>query len=158
MSHPNQPSVPQLLVLALDALGITQGQLGDLLGVSRRTISRWTSGGTVLSDKEVATLARAVYPKNASLAAQVAAYGRTTLEQLGIVQPPKPALPPPPPPPPPRLVDVVVYAAADALDASPRSVRRAVIAAFEAALEVGLDVKAVVKGLRANPARAAKQG
>jgi transcriptional regulator with XRE-family HTH domain len=147
MSHPNDPPVPVLLVLAQQALGFTQGDLGDLLGVSRRTISRWVLGGTVLSDDQVSTLARAVYPANASLATQIAANGGTTLERLGIVQPPKPIEPPKPPPPPPRLVDVVVCAAAEALDASPRTVRPAVIAAFEAARDVGLDVEGVVKGL-----------
>jgi hypothetical protein len=148
MSHPNDPPVPVLLTLAQQALGLTQEELGELVGVSRRTVSRWLSDGTVLTDSQGSTLARAVYPANASLAAQIAASGGTTLERLGIVQPPKPVEPPKPPPPPPRLVEVVVCAAAEALDASPRTVRPAVIAAFEAARDVGLDVEGVVRSLR----------
>jgi transcriptional regulator with XRE-family HTH domain len=147
MSHPNDPPVSLLLTLASQALGVTQDELGKLLGVSRRSISRWVAGGTALSAEQVSTLARAVYPANASLATKIAAHGSTTLEGLGIVQPSKPIEPARPPPPPPRLVDVVVCAAADALDASPRAVRPAVNAAFEAAHDVGLDVEGVVRGL-----------
>ncbi len=147
MSHPDEPSASTLLVFASEELGQTQEQMGNLFGVSRRTMSRWMLGGTVLTEDQILTLARAVYPKNSALAGQIAAHGRTTLERLGIVQSPRPVEPPAPPPPPPRLVDVVVCAAADALDASPRTVRPAVIAAFEAALEVGLNVEAVVRGL-----------
>jgi transcriptional regulator with XRE-family HTH domain len=147
MSQTNDPPVSVLLTLAQQAMGLTQEELGELLGVSRRSISRWVSEGTDLSENQVSTLARAVYPANPSLATKIAVSGGSTLEGLGIVQPPKPIEPPRPPPAPPRLVDVVVCAAAEALDASPRTVRRAVLAAFEAARDVGLDVDGVVRGL-----------
>jgi transcriptional regulator with XRE-family HTH domain len=37
-----------LLVLIQDALGLTQQELGDLIGRSKRTIQRWQSMGTRL--------------------------------------------------------------------------------------------------------------
>jgi transcriptional regulator with XRE-family HTH domain len=148
MIDPSTEKVSTLLVLAADALGLTQEEMGRMFNVSSRTISRWQLQGTTLGPDHVDLLARRVYPVNAPLAARIAALLGATLESLGIMRPPKLVEPLPPPPPPPRLVEVVLCAAADALDASPRVVRPAVIAAFEAARDVGLDVGAVIQGLK----------
>ncbi len=138
------------------ALGKSQEQIGELIGVSRRTISRWMhTSGTVLAPGQAATLARALYPVDPALAARVAASSGQTLESLGTVtqlasEVPrlvvKEAIDPA------RLVEVIVCAAAEALDASPRVVRPALLAAFASAREVGLTVEAVESALRARSA------
>jgi hypothetical protein len=154
MMVPDPREVSALLVMASQALAMTQETMGQFFGVSRRTISRWQLHGTSLSPDQVDQLARAVYPINGQLAATIAALRGATLESLGIAQPAKPVEPPPPPTPPPRVVEVVLCAAAEALDASPRLVRPAVVAAFEAARDTGLGVEQVLKGLARRPGRA----
>jgi hypothetical protein len=90
-----------------------------------------------------------VHPHDPALAARIVAARGATLEDAGIVaaKPPAPAPAPPSPAPPPYLVEVVVCAAAEALDVSPRVVRPALLAAFKSAHAVGLDVEAVEKAL-----------
>jgi len=57
LDHPHRQA--ELLVLAGRALGMSQEKLGELLGVSRRTMTRWTSRGTTLARDDATTLARA---------------------------------------------------------------------------------------------------
>jgi len=131
-----------LLTEAGWALHKSQAKIGELLGVSRRTVVRWVSGEHKFSPAQAATLARAVYPVDTALAARIAAECGTSLEKLGLVAAPAPVakeasearLPRA------RLVQLVVLAAAEALDASPRAVRPALGAAFETARELGLDL------------------
>ncbi len=90
-----------------------------------------------------------VLPHDASLAKALARAAGGTLEELGLVAPAPPVAPPPPKSPVPlaRRVDSVVCAAADALDAAPRAVRPAVLAAFRAAIESDLAMRDVVDAL-----------
>jgi transcriptional regulator with XRE-family HTH domain len=149
MAPPSGESVTTLLILAMNALGVSQEGLGNLLGMSRRTVSRWMSRGSAsLSPADCDTVARAVYPLDPGLAARLVATRGATLEDAGIVSP-RPAAAPPPPPPQPYLVDVVVCAAAEALDASPRLVRPALLAALKSARAVGLDMETMEKALSA---------
>ena len=130
-----------LIVQAQHALGLSQGKLGEKLGTSKRTVSRWTSGGSPTM-KQVQTLARLVHPVNPDLAASLAEATGETLESLAIVA--KPVPPAAPPPPSPRVVvQAVVCAAADALQATPAAVRPAVLAAFRAARELRMSVEDV---------------
>ena len=123
---------------------MTQGELAKYLGVSRRTVNRWGSRGVGLAPFQAHDLARLVHPRDPALAARLAAAGGATLESLGLEK----KVPPPPPPDPPRhLVDVVVCAAAETLDISPRQVRAALLAAFRRAREAGLTVEHVEKAL-----------
>jgi|HubBroStandDraft_1064217.scaffolds.fasta_scaffold64436_1 hypothetical protein len=155
MAPPSGESLVLLLTLASRALGTNQRGLAELLGLSRRTISRWVRAGNALATPaHIDTLARAVHAHDPALAARIVAVRGATLVDAGIV-PPEPApapLPPPPAPPAPYLVDVVVCAAAEALDVSPRVVRSALLAAFQRARAVGLDVAALESSL-AKPAR-----
>ncbi len=142
MSHP-------AVVLTLEArllLHLGQRSLGDLLGLSRRTIQRWDAGKSSPTSWQLEKLATAVHPRDADLAAKLAASAGTTLEALGLVSPPPAAVVPAPGPPPlsPRhLVDVVVCAAAEALNVAPPAVRPVLLAAFRKAREVGLKVEDV---------------
>ncbi len=137
----------QLLWTAQDRLRLNQRQLAETLGVSTRTLARWreTHGGA--PDSVLQRLAVLVHKVDPKLAAALAVEGRATPAALGLA--PSVTIP---------VVDLVVCAAADALDMSPRAVRPAVVAAFKRALAVGLDRQAVVSALETAPvsARAAK--
>jgi DNA-binding XRE family transcriptional regulator len=150
-----------LLVRGQHALGMTQETLGQALGASRRTVSRWTALRSSLTDTTMAKLARLVHSRDAALAAEVARALGETLETLGIVTPAPPAPPPPPAratptPPSGHLGSAIVCAAAEAMDLSPRTLRPALFAAFKCARELGLSVEAV-EGLLA-PARGKAKG
>jgi DNA-binding XRE family transcriptional regulator len=137
------------------ALGLTQGQLGSLLTASRRTISRWVSGRSRPSVTQLQRLACAVHPRNAVLAAKLAAEGGQTLEGLGLVRPTPPPMPAPATPPPPQrpfpparlLVESVVCAAAETMQAPPTVVREALRAAFARTEALGLSVEEVNEAL-----------
>lgn len=121
------------------ALTLSNEGLGRLCGVSKRTVQRWWSGGGPIGP-EFHVLARAVYPRDPALAAKCARFGGTTLEALGVVQPPAP----------PAVdwaarADALVYAAAEALDLSPRAVRAAVSMVLAGALKQGGDVNPLAR-------------
>jgi hypothetical protein len=148
------------------ALHTTQEGLGELLGVSRRTIVRWTATGGYEDFPTLRKLATLVYPNDPELAGMFAARCGHTLETLGIRKPPPPQPPPPPPEPPkkepmPRAIDVVVCAAAEAIDGTPRTARAALLAGVRAAKEMSLDLDAIEAALApapaARPARGAKR-
>ncbi len=152
------PTFPSAFARSQLELGMSQGDLGKLLGVSRRTISRWVSSFPGVTEPQVHTLVRAVHPRNPVLAAELAAHVGQTLVGLGVVPPPAPAAPAPAPPPPPRplppiplLVESVVCAAADALETKPAAVRDALTAAFVRAQKMGLSVEEVVRALCPRP-------
>jgi hypothetical protein len=145
-----EDTVEQLIILSSLALHTGQEGIGRILGVSRRTISRWTSHrAPKLRPSQTEALARAVHPRDAALAERIAVAHGTTLAALGIG--------PPAPSPaaallkqatsPLRMVDIVVCAAAKALDASPRAVRPALLAAFRTVQEMGLSVEDVQAAL-----------
>lgn len=146
------PLVP-LIIEARRLLMLSQGALGEKLGSSRRTGQRWESG-TVPSAGQLHTLAGLVYSHDATLAAQIASAGGTTLEALGIVPPPPATLDAPPAAPvlPPEfLADTVVCAAAEAMNVTPGAIRPALLAAFRRARLVGLSLEAMEKALHAAP-------
>jgi hypothetical protein len=151
-----------LLVEAGKLLQLNQRELAEALGVSRRTIVRWTARATSMNDIDTQQLARLVFPRNVQLAEALALEARTTLERLGLAQPaptPTPPLPPPAPSPPmpplARLVDIVVCAVADALDLPPRAARPALLAGVQRAKELGLKLDDVEQAL-AGEAKALK--
>jgi len=133
------------------ALGETQVGLGAKLGVARRTSQRWAAQG--VPTYHLPKLAALVYPRDAKLAAEVAAAAGTTLERLGLVASTPvapPAAPAAPPTPPTAMVDAVVCAAADALNVLPRDARPGVYAAFARAAEIGTSIEFVTRVLAAN--------
>jgi hypothetical protein len=152
------PTFPSAFVRAQMKLGLNQEQMGKLIGVSRRTMSRWSGSIPGVTEQQVYTLARAVHPKDPAIAAELAGHIGQTLESLRIVAPPPPPVPAPPPPPPPRtlppiplMVESVVCAAADALETKPAAVRDALSAAFVRAKRMGLSVEEVVAALAPAP-------
>jgi DNA-binding XRE family transcriptional regulator len=122
-----------LLGRSRDALHVTQKQLADLLSVARRTVGRWEGRESTPTEEQLRRLARAVHPRDADLALEIAIEAGTTLEALGLVAPAPatPAAPPPPPvaapaaivvpparpfPPVDLVVDAIVHVAAQALE------------------------------------------
>ena len=142
-------SAAEIVVRAARALGDSQGQLGQRLGVSRRTISRWTQGTTSPVEADVVQIVRLVFPRDPALAARIALEIGATPESLGLVAPApaRPALPAE------LVVEGVVCAAADAGDVSPRAMKAALRAAMKRARELGVTMEEVEKAL-APPAKA----
>jgi transcriptional regulator with XRE-family HTH domain len=145
-------AVGELLVKAQNALGVSQGQLGDMLGLSRQTVWRYQTGQSNPLASSLQDLARRIRAIDAGLASRLAGAGngarkasfrRATTTSPG-TGPPETRL----------LVDAIVCAAAEALDASPRTVRRALLAAFARARDTGLALDAIETAL----ARADAQG
>jgi hypothetical protein len=139
-----------LLVKARYALNIgSQGALGQLLGSSRRSGERWARGQARPLPSQLLELARRVQATDRALAATIAARAGGKLDE----------------PSGPRaltmavgdLVDVVVCAAADAMNLPPEAVRPALRAAFHKARIVGLTVEEV-EGALAPKKAASKQG
>jgi hypothetical protein len=157
-----------LLNRVMSVLGMSTADLAEHMGVSTRTIQRWTAGNGSPQATEVLALAREVHPRDATLAAELAAACHETLESLALEKP-KPAAEAATPPTPahltPFLVEAVVCAVADVVGGVPASVRPMVQAAFERALAAGLSVEDVVGALRgpkaeekADAPKAAKTG
>jgi hypothetical protein len=141
---------------------MTQARLGDALGSASRTVIRWEQGRSRPGPDCTLRLAEMVRVEDPELAARL-------LESAGIAPPPVAAPPraeapsPPPPslpavaPPTPRVApltprlaaEAVVYAAAEVLDAAPRTARPAVLAAFARAADLEITVAELLEGLRA---------
>jgi DNA-binding XRE family transcriptional regulator len=147
MSPASLTSTPFLLREIRRALLGSQGTVGEVVGVVRQTVAKWEQGKSVPPPSTWAALARAVHPRDVALAARVAAAGDHSLESLGLAAPapPAPALSLTPA----HLADSIVCAAADAMDVTPRSVRPAVVAAFERAMALSMTPEAVLKVLAA---------
>jgi transcriptional regulator with XRE-family HTH domain len=151
-----QRSIRHLLTDARQKLGMSQREFGPALGSSHRTATRWDSGASVPFEPELRKLAELLVPIDQALATEAAAHIGETLENLGLVEARPPAKPVAPTPPPEDLVDIVVCAAAEASDVSPRAMRTLLYVAFRRAHQVGLSVEQVERALapaEAKPAR-----
>ena len=160
---PETHIVVKLLGRLRVALGMTQRELAQLLGVTRRTVGRWEAGASAPSTDQLRRLAHVAHPRDAALAEELASEGDATLEALGLRSPappspsasPAPALAPAAPPapsaPPARpfppvalLVDSIVHVAARALnDEDPA---RDSVAAVTAVLRIAF-TRASARGL-----------
>jgi hypothetical protein len=136
------------------ALSLNQRELGELVGLSTRTIQRLYARRTDFIYIQWQKLARAAYPAHPDLAARLAAQGGSSLQALGLVKPapPAPALAAP-------LYDVqhladgVVCAAAEAIDLTPRAIRPALLAAFRRARQMRLTVEELDSALGGDASR-----
>jgi transcriptional regulator with XRE-family HTH domain len=155
----------QLLVIkARGKLGFTQREMAEAVGSSERSVARWEGNEASPYADHLYELAALLYPLDAALAEQAAKAGGKTLEQLGIVAPPPAPAPPAPepealaaPPSPASpplpvhlLADSVVYAAAQAVEETPVSLRVAramVAAAFARARDLRLECAEVAEAL-----------
>jgi transcriptional regulator with XRE-family HTH domain len=129
-----------LMVHCQFALKLTQAQLGELVGVHKRTIQRWQQGRFLLTPDQAERLAVALQPVRPDLAKQVLEMGREFAASTGTNPPVLPATP--------EEIEEVVRAAAQAGGMSPDAIRASIAAAFTKAAALDLEVRDVVAGLR----------
>ena len=142
-------------------LGLTQEALGKMLGASRRTTLRgWSPDGRPSRSRTFMRSPAPFIRRTRCSAAKLAAEGRgEPLEGLGIVRPAPPPAPLAPPAAPGRpfpatrlVVDSVVCAAAETMQAPPAAVREALRAAIARARALGLSLEDMDEGLAPLPA------
>jgi transcriptional regulator with XRE-family HTH domain len=131
---------------------VSQTELADALGSSRRTIIRRERGQSYPVDDEVRQLADLVRSEDEDLADELLAARGLLLDVTDEVTPATPDVSAPPQVSPAMAakysIDAVLYAAADAIDAIPRDVKPAIVAAFVRAKELGLTIDQVVSTLK----------
>jgi hypothetical protein len=133
-----------LLIRCQMALGLTQEELGDLLGRNRRTIQRWQDRGFDPLPATAEALADAVRAVRPDLADEVLELGRKTALATGMAPPARAVTA--------ELLEEILWAATEAGGAqgtTPEGIRAAVLAALVKMEEAGVDVGAVVAGLKA---------
>lgn len=145
----------RLMFYARRAVGMTQRQLGDELGVSHRTVLRWERGYSSPVPRQILAIAAMLRPDDDALADELLATGHMNII---VSTAPAPAVttaasavaaPAPEGVATKPAIDAVVFAAAEAMDASPRAVRVGLAAAFARAVELGLAADAVAAALSA---------
>jgi hypothetical protein len=169
MPHILSPDVIPHVALASRELGLTHRAMADLCGTSSRTVQRWFGGGSMPSHEQVHVLARAVFPRDAQIAAALAQHADTTLVALGLVPAPAPTVAAPPGPPPRAfppvalMVDSILHAATQSIEAhaadpaSHQAVLEITRAAFARARGLGLSLVEVDDALGAAIAAAPAQ-
>jgi hypothetical protein len=145
MSRRRGENMGELLVLAGSAIHKLQIELAEFLGVSDRTMRRWTVGGTRLIPSKLTLLVEAVHPNDPVLAGRIAAYHGQTLEEMGLGLPPEQ-----------RVAFAIVRAAADVVGVSPSAMRPAIAAALERAKAEGLTLESA-HALVAAPSKGTKK-
>jgi hypothetical protein len=129
-----------LLVDCQMALGLDQQEYAAFLGVDRRSIQRWQDKGFSPLPEMAQKLADAVRPTRPDLADRVIELGAKSAALTGAVPPYSPASA--------EAIADIVQAAATAAGLSAEAVRPAIAAAFTRAHETGVDVRAVIAGLK----------
>jgi len=162
MSLPDLKEQLRMLVLTQRALGLSQTELGSLVGVTRRTIIRWMRSGPIIPPVSLRPLVAAAHAEDPALGHALALAFGETLESMGVQVPPAlaPAVPPAPQSPPiapGHLADSIVCAAAEAAGLTPQAIRPALVAAFERAAAVSLSVDEVRAALAPLPGTRAKK-
>jgi hypothetical protein len=174
---PTHIPVPELLWRLQTALHMTQKQLGELVGLSSRTIIRYYQRGGMFLPSQWATLAKALQPRDAVLATYCTRMSGATIEQLvtgkvlASLSPasPAPAAPSPasavasgtrPTPSSNHLADSVVCAGAEAMQCAPTQMRPGLAAALERMIALGMGVQETLEALSPpqKPPAAAKSG
>jgi transcriptional regulator with XRE-family HTH domain len=155
------PEITPLVGRVRIALGLTQKQLGEMFQVSMRTAHRWEGGQAYPDVDQVKQLARAVFPTDPRLAADLAREAGTTPQTMGLVPAPmvvpaEAAAPVAPRPFPPLalMIDSILLAAVDAANGQTtapvtrQAVRDILRAGFSRARGLGLTIDEVDDELR----------
>jgi transcriptional regulator with XRE-family HTH domain len=154
-------SLPLLITRAMRTLSLSQEALGQRVIASRKTVGRWQTGMSTPGVKTMAEIADLVVPHDRELAlALVDQFNATSSPAFQV---PRerflPEVPPAAKPKPvePHKIEAVLFAAADAVDQSPRAVRAVLHAAFTRAAELGVTPTEVADFLapRARPSKRA---
>ncbi|MGO8998455.1 MAG: helix-turn-helix transcriptional regulator [Polyangiaceae bacterium] len=136
--------VAPLVTKARLRLGMSQQQLGEMLGASRRTVIRWNTGSKP-TVTQVVTLAKAVYAKDPALASALAVAAGTRLAELGLGVPvaKEPSVPVKE-----LAVHSIVCVAAEASETTPQATRAGLLAALERAEKLGVTSEELTEALR----------
>jgi hypothetical protein len=147
MTTPTLEQSRALVAAVRSAMLLSQKGIAELCGYERRTAMKWAQGRTRPGASDWIKMARAVYPRDRSLAATLAATADQTLVSLGLEAPPAPAPPPvlPPKPAPSHLADSIVCAAAEAMQTTPQAMRPGLVAAFERTVALGMSAAEVLE-------------
>ncbi len=147
------PTTAEIVRAALGELLYTQKDVARLLGVSARTVQRHPRLWGFQGPDDLAKLVRALWPRNAALARQLAEQVGLDLAAMGLA--PKPAPPPPAPvaapasPKPaeakPEHAAAVLCAAADAMNVAPREAKPLITAIFKAVAAMDVDHHGLAK-------------
>lgn len=148
----------ELVVRILRATGMTYADIGRHAGVSGRTVQRWVARQSHPMGTDFHKLAAVVHPRDPVLAADIAHSMGTNLVALGLERPKSAVVPAAKPAAPTAAhLESLVYAAAEAMDVSPRAVRPALAAAFARAAEWGFTHAELASALAAKPAAKPKK-
>jgi hypothetical protein len=126
----------ELIVLAQKPLYMLQNELARFLGVSDRTLRRWSVGGVRLDPRTLSKLVTAVYAKDPALAARIAAAHGQVAE--AIVRASRPERDPEADR---QLLLAVVRETAKRARVTPAVMRAALARAFEVAQSAGLTME-----------------
>ena len=129
-----------LLIHCQLALGLTQEELGELIDRTRRTVQRYQDTGFAPTADQAEALALALQPIRPDLAEQVLELGRKTALLAGAPAPARPATA--------EVIDAILRAAADAAGTSREAIRPVITAALLKASETGVELSAIVAGLK----------
>src|SRR5690606_24905230 len=116
---PMASGVPQAILAARRATGLTQQQLAARLGLKAHAIGRWEKGQSTPHKRNQRALVLTIRERHPAAADELAAALRGHSPEAGVE--PKP--PTPPPPDPSVLLQLAVFRMADELDMPPRRVR-----------------------------------
>jgi hypothetical protein len=144
MPNPPPTSIARLFREGLRAAKLEHDAAAEALFVSTRTIGRYVAGDSIPPSDKLQSLARAVAPHDAGLASQLAKAGGAVMQGSDVVAAGAPVTLDVPMN---RLVEIVVCAAADAIDAPPRTARAAIAAALVSARSLGLSSEAILAAL-----------
>ena len=136
---------------ARKALKISQEALADRAGVSRRTVIRWELDRGTPNPDDLAKVLTIIHAHHADHAEAIAVAAGKSLAGFGLASPAgnaRPAVPPD------HVGDGIVAVAAEVLDASPRLVRPALVAALRRARALGLTIEEAERCLVARDAPA----
>jgi transcriptional regulator with XRE-family HTH domain len=122
-------------------LRLTQQELGDMVGCTKRTIQRWEDRGAMLLPSQAQALATALRRLQPDLSVQIAASMGMTIDQLVEYRADSSA------PPAIDPIESIVHAAAEAMGITPDAARPGVAAAFERAQELRVNVNLVTQSL-----------
>lgn len=147
MPRPSPTPMARMSRDGLRAANLEHTAAAEALYVSTRTIGRYVAGDVVPPGAALQWLAAAVAPHDGALAAQLARAGGAMPSQPAAVAPAGSKTPVALQVPMSRLVEIVVCAAAEAIDAPPRTARAAIAAALVAARDLGLTSDTIIAAL-----------
>jgi transcriptional regulator with XRE-family HTH domain len=109
---------------------MSQGELGRKCGAAVRTMSRWENGFRVPNAEQTLAIVRALLEIDEEAAEHVAVAAGSSLERLGLAEPPTPPSPPARVPPSKEAIELAMYGAAEEIDVPPARLRAPLVKLF----------------------------